>query len=164
MRKIIYLLGIALLSLFAGCGTPAPYVMRNKLDHSTMQQYLQEGNTKVTGQAFLKTRGGDVKYGAGNTVKLYPAVAYIDEYSTIPWFQSSNIQGRDSGWYNYIKTTTSDGTGNFEFDRIPPGNYYIETSVTWQVPSSSGLSTQGGTVKKRIIVPKEGVVKVVLTE
>jgi hypothetical protein len=148
----------------SGCAAPEPYVMRSKLDHVSMQSYLQEGNTKVTGQAFLKTRGGDVKYGAGTTVSLYPAVEYASEVNNIPWYKSGNVTGRDSEWGKYIKNTTSDGNGSFEFNGVAQGNYYLETSVTWEVPGKYGSSTQGGIVRKLITVPKEGAVKVILTE
>jgi hypothetical protein len=149
-------------AVLVGCAAPEPYTMKSKLDHTSMQTYLQEGKAKVTGQAFLKTRGGDVKYGAGTTVSLYPDVEYATEYNNIPWFVNT-VKGRDLEWSKYIKNTTSDGNGNFEFNGIPQGKYYLETSVTWEVPGRYGSETQGGIIRNSITVPNEGVIKIILT-
>ena len=50
------------------------------------------GSGRIKGSAFLKTRSGDVKLGAGNKVYLMPATAYTDE-----WFTKSVVDGESGG-------------------------------------------------------------------
>lgn len=45
----------------------------------------------------------------------------------------------------------TDGEGRFEFTDVPPGNYYVFSSVTWEVPSTNPymkgmMETHGGNV------------------
>ena len=157
-------LAISLVLLTAGCATPPPYVVKNNLDHNAMKIYAAEGSTKVIGQAFLKTRGGDIKFGAGELVTIYPDVPYINEINSLPWYRVKNAQGIDPKWASYVRKTTSDGGGNFEFSSIPKGSYIIETSVTWGVPTKYGMETQGGTLRTKVTVPESGQVKVIVTE
>jgi hypothetical protein len=148
--------------VISGCVTTEPYIIKSKLDPVEMSKFTAQSTTKITGQAFLKTRGGDVKFGAGADVFLYPSVSYSREINSAPQF--SQIQGRDSEWGKYIKSTTADGHGNFEFNNISAGQYFIETNITWQVPGKYGSTTTGGLVRKTIDVPKDGTLKVILTE
>lgn len=157
-------LAFSLAILATGCATPPPYVVTNLLDHNAMKSYKAEGSAKVIGQAFLKTRGGDVKYGAGELVTIYPDVPYINEVNSIPWYSRNNAQGIDPEWASYVRETRSDGGGNFEFPGIPKGKYIIETRVTWEVATKYGPETQGGTLRSKVTVPESGQVKVIVTE
>lgn len=157
-------IAMSLVMMTAGCATPPPYVIINSLDHNAMKIYATEGSTKVIGQAFLKTRGGDVKFGAGELVFLYPDVPYIHEINSLSQYRLSRAQGIDPKWGSYVRKTTSDGGGNFEFSSISKGNYIIETSVTWEVPTKYGMETQGGTLRTKVTVPESGQVKVIVTE
>ncbi len=57
----------------------------------------------------------------------------------------------------------ADGNGNFEFDDIGSGLYYVDTRVTWEIPGKYGSSTQGGLVRKVVNVSKNSVNKIILT-
>ncbi len=94
MRFLVAFLSVIVLS--AGCAAPEPYVIKSKVNHDALQNYLVSSNSKLVGQAFLKTRSGDVKFGAGSIVYLYPAVEYSNEINSIPWYEK--VQGHDVGW------------------------------------------------------------------
>ncbi|HFF2270526.1 TPA: hypothetical protein ACGBIC_006409, partial [Pseudomonas aeruginosa] len=49
-------------------------------------------------------------------------------------------------------TTVADGNGNFTFTDIPPGDYFLSSTVTWQAPSKYGLIPQGGVVAKVVSI------------
>lgn len=159
MRFLIAFLLVVVLG--AGCAVPEPYVIKSKVNHDALQNYLVSSNSKLVGQAFLKTRGGDVKFGAGSIVYLYPAVEYSNEINSIPWYEK--VKGHDVGWNKYVRSTVADGHGNFEFDDIGSGLYYVESRVTWEIPGKYGPSTQGGLVRKVINVSKNSVNKIILT-
>ncbi len=129
-------------------------------------KYAQKGTGKLTGQAFLKTEGGDVKIGAGNFVTLIPAV---------PWFLAAADLGElyspkkwpaavsDIYKAGPIRMTQADASGNFEFSDLPAGEYQLITTIEWQVPGTYGSRTTGGRVTRRVEVPEGGAVKVMLT-
>lgn len=102
------------------------------------------GTATVTGQAFLKTRGGDVKYGAGNPVYLLPVSPYTTEL-----FRTEIVGGRvmtapDPGLGKYQRAATADGTGHFTFTNVPAGQYYVYSLIQWEIPGQYGLETTGG--------------------
>lgn len=122
--------------------------------------YVGDGTATITGQAFLKTRGGDVKYGAGNTVVLNPVTAYSSE-----WFQKAVLEGKamrepDPRTTAHTRTTTADGEGRFKFANIPSGEYYIACPISWQV---GAYSSSGGVAYAHISVQEGETVDVVVT-
>jgi hypothetical protein len=107
-----------------------------------------EGLATLSGQAFLTTRGGDVKLAAGRSVTLDPltplsrlwfarAGSKVEHYSAAP---------RDSLFLAARRTTTADAEGRFTFRGVPNGRYLLRSIVTWEIPSSIGLSREGGVV------------------
>jgi hypothetical protein len=50
----------------------------------------------------------------------------------------------DPGLDPFIRRTKGDGQGNFVFEGIPPGQYYLLSRVTWCVPTQYGCNQQGG--------------------
>jgi hypothetical protein len=65
--------------LLASCAAPVAsrQVVFNEAEFA---RYADSGNGSVIGQAFLKTRGGEVRYGAGNEVVLIPVTSYTTEH------------------------------------------------------------------------------------
>jgi hypothetical protein len=53
-----------------------------------LARYSKTVTGKIVGQAFLKTLGGNVKYGAGDIVWLHPATALTTE-----WYTKHVVQG-----------------------------------------------------------------------
>lgn len=56
------------------------------------------------------------------------------------------IESDDRRYYYSVLRTTCDAEGRFEFERLPDGEFYVETHVTWWV---EGLP-QGGRLMKRV--------------
>lgn len=114
-----------------------------------------DGNESLSGQAFLKTLGGDVKTAAGSQVVLMPKTSYTDFQFNI--CNSYTIcEQEDMRAAKYEKVTTADAEGKFEFTDIAPGDYYIQTTVTWMRPSGAGLLPEGGALMAKATV-KPGV-------
>lgn len=88
------------------------------------------GSGAISGQAFLKTRGGDVKYGAGNEVMLIPSPGFFAE-RFLQGLSGSRVVPLTPEEKSYIKTTTADGGGNFEFTNVPSGDYIVACNITW---------------------------------
>lgn len=138
---------VLLVALLSGC----IYPRLATFDESEYAPYAKPGTGSISGQAFLKTRGGDVKYGAGNEVVLNPVTTYSTE-----WFQQAVLQNRrlkpaDARTDNYHWVTIADGQGNFRFDNLPAGEYFVACGIAWQV----GASATGDWVHARVTL-REG--------
>ena len=124
------------------------------------QAFVKQGKTEVKGQAFLKTRGGEVRYAAGSDVFLEPATDYAKKYYknqiqfTLPLTISNNKAA------SYTRRTKADADGRFDFSAVPSGEYFIVTNVTWEV----ARKPQGGTLVKLIKVNNEPSLKIVISE
>lgn len=166
MKKII--LTAALASTLVGCGTytpPSP-AMRPPFPEAEYAALSRTGSATVSGQAFLKTRGGDVKTGAGNAVYMVPVTSYsIFAYDNRDAY--AGLTQPDPRMSGFTRETIADASGRFSFKNVPDGNYYIKARVTWEVPSGgkySYMSTQGGDLWKTISVKNGESVEVIVTE
>jgi hypothetical protein len=161
IANIKLLLGGVVMALVGGCATPAPGWIPVAFDDGEYSAFQKTGTGTVKGQVFAKTRGGDVKKGAGNEVYLMPATKYGEQR-----YRESLINGQrpainpDPRHAKFVLTKITDGEGRFEFTNIAPGKYYAYSTITWEVPSKyslTGMSSQGGLVAIPVEV-KDGVV------
>jgi len=136
----------------------------NDFNKEDAQYVLSEGDNTITGQSFLKTRGGEVKTCSGSRVSLVP----VNDYSTerMRHIYGSNFSGYTSyynakkiefsnnnpGYFRLKRDTVCDAQGNFEFKNVPDGSYYITTSVVWEVPNQYSTSFEGGALMKKVTV------------
>ena len=133
MKKII---AVCLLLGLMGCATTATIQPRqSKFVENDFYDYLGPGDGRIIGQAFLKTQGGDVKYGAGNEVMLVPVTPYTKETMDRRIWSEIGFMGIDRRLQKYIRRTVADGQGGFEFDGIPSGDYFLICTIVWGVPS-----------------------------
>lgn len=116
--------------------------------------YAGQGTGSLIGQAFLKTRGGDVRYAAGNDVYLNPVTSYSTEWFDVAIRGGQPISEGDPRVQAFTRTTVADGEGRFEFNNLPAGDYYVVTWVFWEVPSGAygGMTTTGGPVGSKVTV------------
>ena len=125
--------------------------------------YAKKGTSSIAGQAFLKTRGGEVRYGAGDTVMLVPVTSYSTELWRLALTGKTPSQ-YDVRYANYIKKVTADGMGNFEFNEIPAGEYYMECPIFWEVAGKYGMERTGARIRTQVKVADGEKLKVILTE
>jgi hypothetical protein len=151
---------VALATLFAGCVTQ--HQMTTPFDESKFQPFVGKGTATITGQAFLKTVGREVRYGAGDPVILTPVTPYTTEAMLAE--RSLQLPQTDPRLLKYIHTVTADGNGNFEFQDIPSGDYYIKCAIVWGAPDQYGIIEQtGGVAWAKTHVGNDETVKVVVT-
>lgn len=157
MKKII--LSIALL-LLSGCAANVHH-MTTPYDRAAFVKYEQTGTGAVSGQAFLKTLGGDVKYAAGNTIYLIESTPYTDElYRAAERNQPISEETLNPDFKLYARQVTADGEGEFTFDNLPAGKYYVWTTITWYV---SQYRQSGGGVTGEVVVRDGETAKIILT-
>lgn len=146
---------------FAGCARERQAEFRE----SEFAPFAAKGTAKISGQAFSKTAGGEVRYAAGNEIILRPSTAYFDE-----WFQVEIVgehrlkPAEDSRAATYTRKTQADGEGRFEFEGLAPGTYYLACYLVWYVPNSrGGLDPTGGWTHGTVTVGNGETKKVIVT-
>jgi hypothetical protein len=154
MNRIVGLIAVL---LSVACTPPTPIASPRPLgmsaDSTEYAPFMKTGPHELAGQAFLTTRGGDVKLAAGRTVTLDPATRYARE-----WFRRWGADvGRfataapDSLFIKSRKVTTANAEGRFRFNDLPAGEYIVRTMVTWET-GSAFAGTQGGVVASLVNV------------
>jgi hypothetical protein len=165
MRNIYCIIVVCFLTACVSVSTERPVLERVNFPNSEYVNLVSNGTGTVKGQAFLKTRGGDVKTAAGNEVILNSVTSYSTQ-----WFEKSYKGGNvlaepDQRYLDSIISTIADADGRFEFEDVPPGKYYLVSSVTWETPTgyNGGLRVQGGYIAEIISVKNDIVVNIILT-
>jgi len=166
------LMALIPLLVIGACVTPpaplAPLRFSGPPSTTAYAAYLAPGTATLKGQAFLTTRGGQVRTAAGREVTLDPATQFSME-----WFTQ---RGTDLGTFlqdppdttglfrRARRMVTADGDGRFEFDSLPPGAYLVRTVVTWDAPDPvwGTLTRQGGVVWKHVDVARGATVAVIV--
>lgn len=155
-----YLLAASLSFALLGCVSaprqPNVLQYQQASNPAEYEPYMKPGTATVTGQAFMTTVGGDVKLCAGQPAFLDPVTAV----STLWWSRGPkyNVAAPPPTSIPEFKAArrvaTCDAQGNFKFDKVPAGSYYLSTFVTWQVPSTNVFvdPTQGGIISVQIEV------------
>lgn len=124
--------------------------------------YIGKGTGKIYGQAFLKTRGGEIRYGAGNQVVLIPMTPYVKEFYEREFINGEILSPSDNRLLQYRRIVTADGQGNFEFKEIPPGEYCLLCNIYWEIPGRFPTTT-GGIAHNRVTIREGEEIKVVVT-
>lgn len=135
--------------ILAGCVAPqtAP-PLAVKFSPEQHRPYLAAGDRKVTGQAFLRQKGGGVVTCAGAEVILFPDTPFfrgviaqllrrraIAEADRVP-----------QEFMQAVKRGQCDAQGRFAFYGLPDAGYVAVTKVIWR----AGYTTEGGDVMKAV--------------
>jgi len=138
------LLGAALLALAGGCLPPWDYARHEReqeeyrrrdsvsfppFDEAEYVPFQKSGTGVIVGIVGYKTRKGIYASPPDTEVTLDPATGY----GRIWWEGPAMISGRlppDPRFLQYRRTTTLDAQGEFRFEGLPPGSYYVRSIVT----------------------------------
>ncbi|HEX7861712.1 MAG TPA: hypothetical protein VF773_15355 [Verrucomicrobiae bacterium] len=161
-NKTVFL-ALAAILFAIGCVAPQPKPFQTPFNEEEFAAYAKNGTGRIVGQAFLKTRAGDVKVGAGNTVQLAPVTPYTTEMRQRVTLNGERMLQADPRIEPYVRKTVADAGGNFEFANLPAGEYYLSCVITWEVPSGSVLIPTGGIAYSTAKLGEGETVKVVVT-
>lgn len=165
MKPLFYLVTASL----SGCLTmgPAPTVtLGMPFDSEEAARLIAPGANTIKGNGFMRQRGGAVISCAGSTVTLVPATGYA--YARFQALYDSVEQGvmqrhltfePDLGTYRQLtRTTRCDSQGNFSFESVADGEFFVMTSVSWVV----GYSQEGGYLMRRVAIKGGSTTSVIL--
>ena len=168
MRISGYLALSLMLIFLVSCVQPKVVKPTVPFDTAAASYINKRGTATISGQAFLRQLGGSVVTCAGSSVTLIPATEYARQ--RMVGIYGSDQKGfsvvgpSDWGHPDYLKysrETICDAQGNFSFDGVSDGNYYVTTSIFWQV---STYVNQGGILFTKATVKGGRDVKVLLAQ
>lgn len=147
----------------ASCAALQPPVERIEFPIEIYEALPTEGDAVVEGQAFMKTRGGDVKTAAGEQVLLNPVTPYSEQWFEVGYQGGRMLTDPDPRQYQFIRRTVADADGRFRFEDVAPGDYFLTGLVRWEVFMGSYMSPQGGYICERITVNPGDELSLILT-
>jgi hypothetical protein len=107
--------------------------MQSKFDPSEHRPYIGAGPNSVQGQAFLTQRDGKIVTCAGKDVLLVPATTFFREVITNfnnRFRRTETAEKIDPVFKPMIKRSQCDVQGNFLFQKIPNGKWFVLASAT----------------------------------
>ena len=154
----------------------AAVTARVDFDPTTVAWSLERGGSRISGQGFLGTRGGNIKTCAGNEVFLIPDSPYAKFRMQVFYgglergFLGSrrSFAQREHPDPDYVKTSRKavcDADGRFTFSRLPAGRYYVVTTVVWEAATGWGgrPELQGGDIMLGVDVAADDEQVIVVT-
>lgn len=147
--------------------------MESKFSLSDAAYINQPGSSKLEGQAFFQTRGGQPRTCAGTKVSIYPVTQYAKErivaiYGNDNKGFNSAFSGKkvkfsdtDPQYLEHSRSAVCDAQGNFEFDSLSAGSYYVIASITWIVDNA--FITEGGALMEKVSLEAGETKRVILS-
>tara|TARA_R110002072_G_scaffold70478_11_gene170119 strand:- start:4595 stop:5110 length:516 start_codon:yes stop_codon:yes gene_type:complete len=142
-------------------------------DEQDAARIFDEGSNTVRGSAVLRMRSGGAQTCAALPVELVPATRYAEErmlaiygnsqrgYNPAAFGRSPVFEPDVPAYHRYTRQQTCDGQGNFIFDDVADGGYYVISQVTWEIPGN--YFVEGGWVMGYVEVHDGETERVVLS-
>ena len=171
----LLLLSLVVMGLGACANIYQPKVLNisSGFDNEVAESMMSNGNNTIKGTSFLRQNGGAVVTCAGYTITLVPETRYAKERMVAIYGENSEgktyvapslytkvVDPKEPANYQkLVKTATCDQQGNFEFDNIVDGKFYLISTVVWR----AGDFPQGAKMMQPISVHNGESKKVIMT-
>ena len=94
--------------------------------------YRGSGSSTVAGQLVVTgEHDGAIHVGNGNYVTLLPVTSYTKEMVDREIGDGEPLASSDPRLQQFVRLTKTDGAGNFVFDHIPAGEYFVAGLDEW---------------------------------
>lgn len=170
MKKIFMVIGVLALTGCAGI-IPEPLKQTTTFNVDQAKRLMQDGKSTISGTAFIRQSGGGIVTCAGLDVRLIPVTEYTTERMKYLYGESietsvgildnpfKKTPVLDSEAAKLVKTTVCNKDGEFVFNNIVDGDFYLVATVVWNV----GNLPQGGALGKRVNIKTGETKSVMLT-
>lgn len=148
---------------------PSPIKVSAAFDEASARSQMSEGQGMLLGNAFMRQQGGGVVTCAGSPVFLIPATAYAVERMRLIYqgpvvpnatsYRNSLDAQYDAvvrkfdpdppAYTELTRRAVCDAQGNFSFNGLRDGQYFVSTAVSWTVGS---WRQQGGNLASQVEV------------
>ncbi len=130
-------------TLLAGCAVPygKQIELVKPFDQDQALAQLREGANTIDGKALLLHPFGGASNCSGQQVVLVPATAYADERMAalygpsrqgVVWPPVPTFQPDVLGYHAASRSTTCGIKGDFRFEKVADGDFYLVAIVPWR--------------------------------
>jgi hypothetical protein len=148
------------LALVGGCQSRTP--ITSSFDPRPAQVQLKPGSNTINGSAFMRKASGSIVTAAGEIVYLIPATAYAEErFAKLfprgklnPASAPQATDAADADYARLMRQTKADKQGQFQFDNVGAGVWFVSTRVTWSDPRER--LPAGGAIYERVEIKGQG--------
>lgn len=144
--------------------------LSSKFDSNSASYILNKGTATITGSASLTDANGETISCAGNNVFLVPITEYSTERYRYLFGDTKNQFASDEVIFHvrfkpdhpdfrkYMRVSTCNYVGEFSFDNVPAGEYYLGTNIISEVEGYNTI--QGGALANTIIIKEKDIIEV----
>jgi hypothetical protein len=108
------------------------------------------GSGSVVGRVFVVMRIDSERVGRSTTIDIAPATDYFKEVIDVAFARNRKLTPGDPRAKKYVRTVPTNDEGEFEFHRLPAGDWFVGTDVQWR---HSILDADSNEVWLKEIVP-----------
>ena len=108
---------------------PEPVARKAQYVEAQYAPYAQPGKAKIQGKACFELNDGSQKCIPGLDVYINPVTDYSNEWYERGWAGTEYLEVADARVIPFNKTVKTDAKGNFTFDNLAPGSYYVVTQL-----------------------------------
>ena len=101
------------------------FVQRMPFPEAEYASLPKTGNATVNGYIYAITPNGNKVYAKQTRLYLNPVTSYSTQWYNESYLGGAKMSKVDPRLFNYLKFTTSDNNGKFEFLNVPSGSYYL---------------------------------------
>ncbi len=143
---------VAVAAALTACS--APLTVNAPISADDYKDCNRSGGSTVVGQAFGRTKGGDIKSAAGFTVHLdrvtpYSSAVFKALHDHGPWedaeTEANTMKDLNPVMLGCRRNAQVDLSGHFTFKTVPFGDYFASIYIRWQ---SRGHWTGGWQIKR----------------
>ena len=159
--------------VIAACAqaTPPLYNTTATFDPAEVAWAEGEGTSSISGSSVIRTVGGEIRTCAGNKVLLIPSSSYAQERMNLIYGNldkgynqvGAEFETDDPNASTGVRSQVCDSQGNFYFKNLPNGEFFVVSSIFWQIPSGQySYKTHGGYLMERVVLDDNENARVVL--
>lgn len=119
--------------LLTGCA-----IQRIPFNESEYAARPKAGDTVVSGAIFLVDQMEEKQVGAHSEITLEPVTSYSNQWFETSYLGNRTLSAPDQRYSQYVRKTKADREGNYTFEKVAPGEYYLSGLVKWKAATCSG--------------------------
>lgn len=136
--------------------------IKQEFDNKEVSWFKKEGTGRIKGIAKFRTKKGEIYFGEEFRIELMPYCLYTDERLNHIYrnkkFGFIHIEDGvpkfvpDPEGYHDTKKTMCNKEGEFEFDNLPAGKYYV---IAFMILDKENIKTGGGIMQSVVLSENE---------